>query len=194
MANVSKATLIDQGIEFPLWATEETLQALRSVMDKDYRADRSDNRTQTQAQQKTTKAIQTASNKSIEYNLRLLRTFGKMDGSFKSLKDAILASGVGGNAPAVIATSLGALDQYVKIVRQLSDLGAGLNTRYSELVNTSAEAFMFIDEFANTVSENGMAIRNLGGSATEGFKAFSKLSRQLQTSTREFGMYGMQQE
>ena len=138
MANVSKATLIDQGIEFPLWATEETLQAVRSSLDKDYRADRSDNRTQTQAQQKTTRAIQVASTKSTEYYLRLIRTFGKIDGSFKSLSDAILASGVKGTTGQLIATSLGTLDQYVKTVRQLSDVGAGLNTRYVELVNSSA--------------------------------------------------------
>jgi len=194
MANVSKATLIDQGIEFPLWATEETLQAVRSSLDKDYRADRSDNRIQTGAQQKTTRAIQVASTKSTEYYLRLLRTFGKMDGSFKSLSESILASGVKGGTGQVIATSLGALDNYVKIVRQLSDVGAGLNTRYVELVNSSAEAFMFIDEFANTIGENNLAIRNLGDSATDGFMQFSKLSRQLQLSTRQFGMYGMHQE
>ena len=194
MANVSKATFIDQGIEFPLWATEETLQAVRTSLDKDYRADRSESRTQTQAQIKTTKAITTASTKSTEYYLRLLRTFGKMDGSFKNLSEAILASGVKGTTGQVIATSLGALDNYVKIVRQLSDVGAGLNTRYIELVNSSAEAFMFINEFASTVSENGVAIRNLGSSATEGFIQFAKLSRQLQESTRSMGMFAMQQE
>ena len=102
-----------------------------------------------------------------------------MDGSFKGMKDAILASGIKGNTGQVIATSLGALDTYVKIVRQLSDVGAGLNTRYIDLVESSATAFMFVDEFANVVGENGMAIRNLGESATDSFRQFSSLSRRF---------------
>ena len=154
MANVSKATFIDQGIEFPLWATEETLQAVRASLDKDYRADRTDSRKSDQEQQKTTKAISKQSTLLSSYNLRLIRTFTKMDGSFKGLKDAILASGQGGTTGQVIATSLGALDTYVKIVRQLADVGAGLNTRYIDLVESSATAFMFVDEFANVIGEN----------------------------------------
>jgi hypothetical protein len=195
MANVSKATFIDQGIEFPLWATEETLQAVRASLDKDFRADRSDGRIQTQAQQKTTQAISKQSAILTSYNLRLIRTFGKMDGSFKSLKDAILASSKGSGAPGqAIATSLGMLDEYVKVVRQLSDVGAGLNTRYADLVSSSATAFMFINDFADVIGENGMAIRNLGDSATDGFTKFAGLSRQLQENTRQFGMFGMEQE
>ena len=181
-------------IKFPLWATEETLQAVRASLDKDYRADRTDSRKSDQEQQKTTKAISKQSTLLSSYNLRLIRTFTKMDGSFKGLKDAILASGQGGTTGQVIATSLGALDTYVKIVRQLADVGAGLNTRYIDLVESSATAFMFVDEFANVIGENGIAIRNLGDSATDSFQQFSSLSRQLQENTRQFGMFGMQQE
>ena len=194
MANISKATFIDQGIEFPLWATEETLQAVRSAIAGDAGQDRRDSRTQVQATRGTTKAVEKTGKASLDYNLRLIRTFGKMDGSFKSLSDAILASGVKGGTGQIIATSLGALDKYVQIVRQLSDVGSGLNSEYIDLVNSSANAFMFIDEFASTVGEHNLAIRNLGESATEGFMQFSQLSRQLQENTRQFGMYGMQQE
>ena len=58
MANISKATFIDQGIEFPLWATEETLQAVRSAIAGDAGQDRRDSRTQVQATRGTTKAVE----------------------------------------------------------------------------------------------------------------------------------------
>ena len=209
MPRVSMSAL-EQGVDYPEWANESTLQALLAAVSGLQRSSKDESdQTQRQATRSTNKLIRAIEGaggvgggiiggifssitkpfgKFAEVGHRVVRNLDQIDGSFKSLSNILFDNtGVMGSVTAM-------MDQYVKRVRDLSNVGLGLNAQLVTLANSSADAGLTIDNFSRIITSNGLTIRTLGDSALESAQRFGKLSQQVQLNLGRMGMFGMKQE
>ena len=209
MPRVSMSAL-EQGVDYPEWANESTLQTLVAAVSGLQRTskDESDEsqRHTTKSTNKLIRAIEGTSGrmgsgfggfiealwnplKSYSMNFaRLIRNLDQLDGSFNSLSNIMFDNnGIIGSATAM-------MDQYVKRVRDLANVGLGLNAQMITLAHSSADAGLTIDNFSRIITSNGLTIRTLGDSALESAQRFGKLSQQVQLNLGRMGMFGMRQD
>ncbi len=211
MPRVSMSAL-EQGVDYPEWANESTLQSLVAAISGLQRTgkDESD-QTQRQSTRSTNKIVRAIEGAGwggkglgiigeifgklggplkgfAEVGHRVVRNLDQIDGSFKSLSNILFDNtGVMGSVTAM-------MDQYVKRVRDLSNVGLGLNAQLVTLANSSADAGLTIDNFSRIITSNGLTIRTLGDSALESAQRFGKLSQQVQLNLGRMGMFGMRQD
>jgi len=211
MPRVSMSAL-EQGVDYPEWANESTLQSLVAAVSGLQRTskDESDEsqRHATKSTNKIVRAIEGAGWSGVgggiigkffgtlgqplkgfaEVGHRVVRNLDQIDGSFKSLSNILFDNqGIMGSVTAM-------MDQYVKRVRDLSNIGLGLNAQMVTLANSSADAGLTIDNFSRIITSNGLTIRTLGDSALESAQRFGKLSQQVQLNLGRMGMFGMRQD
>jgi uncharacterized protein YukE len=88
-----------------------------------------------------------------------------------------------GNA---LAGLTGLLEQQVDNFRDLSEVGAGFGNSVLGLTKAATEAGMGVSQFSEFVGQNSQNMMLLGGTTTEGAKAFGRLTRQIRNSDRDF--------
>ena len=174
---------LEQGVDYPEWANETTLQSLVAAVSGLQRTsqDESDQsqRQSTRSTSKIVRAIEGSGSRLgsgfggflkgltgawtnfADSAHRIVRNLDQLDGSFKSLS-TIMFDNTG-----VMSTITAMMDRYVKRVRDLSNVGLGLNEEMVKLAHSSADAGLTIDNFSRIITSNGLTIRTLGDSALE---------------------------
>ena len=209
MPRVSMSAL-EQGVDYPEWANETTLQSLLAAVSGLQRTSKDESdQTQRQSTRSTNKLVRAIEGTGSRLGRgfggfltslwdplkgfsegvgRIIRNLDQLDGSFKSL------SGIVFDNNGIMASATAMMDQYVKRVRDLSNVGLGLNAQMITLAHSSADAGLTIDNFSRIITSNGLTIRTLGDSALESAQRFGKLSQQVQINLGRMGMFGMRQD
>jgi hypothetical protein len=88
-------------------------------------------------------------------------------------------------------TVIGFFTDGLDALRDTSSVGASFNNDILELRRTAAAANMPLDEFTKMIKQNSSMLSQLGGTVTNGAKAFATLSSDLRTSDFGSRMMGM---
>lgn len=209
MPRVSMSAL-EQGVDYPEWANETTLHLLLDAVSGLQRTSKDESdQTQRQSTRSTTKLVRAIEGSGSRLGSgfggflkglsgawkgfadsahRIVRNLDQLDGSFKSLSTIVFDN------TGIMASVTAMMDQYVKRVRDMSNVGLGLNAQMITLAHSSADAGLTIDSFSRIITSNGLTIRTLGDSALESAQRFGKLSQQVQLNLGRMGMFGMRQD
>lgn len=86
----------------------------------------------------------------------------------------------------VLSGLTGFVEQNVDAFRDLSDVGASFGNNITEMQLAAAQAGLGLNEFSELVGNNADRLMLLGGTVTEGAKAFGRLQRDIRRSNKDF--------
>ena len=114
----------------------------------------------------------------------------------EKLSDLVGQQGLLGNAGfaamgAQVGTVFGIMEEFGSTLGALRRTGAGFGTDLLELREMAAGVGIGFETLSKVVTENGAAIRALGGSTGEGARNFLQLNQGLREATRQAGFFGM---
>jgi RNAse (barnase) inhibitor barstar len=87
------------------------------------------------------------------------------------------ASLFGGSS--VVTSFINYIDRTIDQFRELSSVGAGFNNSIFDMILSSANAAMTLNDFVNMVRENSQGLASFGGSVTQGAQTFARMSREF---------------
>ena len=87
------------------------------------------------------------------------------------------ASLFGGSS--VVTSFINYIDRTIDQFRELSSVGAGFNNSIFDMILSSANAAMTLNDFVNMVRENSQSLASFGGSVTQGAQTFARMSREF---------------
>jgi len=121
---------------------------------------------------------------------------GKLAAGLKtgSLKD--IAGAIGGVVG--LGTAFGAMagivEEFGKALSDMSSVGAGLGTKLNDLRSAAADAGLDMAKFGKVIIENSEAVNSLGRNTTDGALEFSRLSKRVRDTARQFNYFGLSNE